>query len=183
LETSGAPSPQLDASLEGQLLRLEAFLKDLIGKGRFSLKFTVRAEPAETPDDTPAYVVNFSGVDTPLLLESNAALLDALEYLAHKSIRLDEGLRHRINFDCEGYRRIRVEELRMTANLAAEQVVERGEKFSLNPMNARDRRVIHLALKDDSRVTTESRGDGSGRHVVIVPATPSPSSSGRMPSR
>lgn len=165
----------MDFSLEGQLARLEAFLKEMIGKGRFDLKFTVRPEAGDATAAGPSYVVNFSGLDTPLLLESNAALLDALEYLAHKSMRLDEGLHHRINFDCEGYRRVRVEELKMTANLAAEQVVERGEPFFLNPMNARDRRVIHLALKDDSRVRTESRGDGAARHVVIIPAASSPS--------
>ncbi len=173
MESSEALSPRMDTSLEGQLARLEAFLKEMIHKGRFDLKFTIRPEAGASAADGPGYVVNFSGPDTPLLLESNAVLLDALEFLAHKSIRLDEALHHRISFDCEGYRRTRVEELKMTAKLAAERVVDRNEPFSLNPMNARDRRVIHLALREESRVRTESRGDGAGRHVVIFPAPPS----------
>ena len=170
---SEASSRQMDTSFEGQLARLESFLKEMMGKGRFDLKFVVQRQAGETAAEGPGYVVNFFGPDTPLLLESNAALLDALEYLAHKSIRLDDALHYRISFDCEGYRRIRVEELKMTANLAAERVVERGEPFSLSPMNARDRRVIHMALRDQSRVRTESRGEGAGRHVVIFPAPPS----------
>ncbi|HUY15095.1 MAG TPA: R3H domain-containing nucleic acid-binding protein [Terriglobia bacterium] len=173
MPSSEASSPPMGASFEGQLPRLESFLKEMIGKGRFDLKFTVQRQAGGTAAEGPGYVVNFSGPDTPLLLESNATLLDALEYLTHKSIRLDEALHHRISFDCEGYRRIRVEELRMTANLAAERVVEHNEPFSLSPMNSRDRRVIHLTLRDESRVKTESRGDGAGRHVVIFPAPPS----------
>ena len=172
MESSEALSPQMDTSFEGQLVRLGVFLNELIRNGRFDLKFTVRPEGGETAGETPNYVVNFSGGDTPLLLESNAALLDALEYVAHKSVRLDEVLHHRISFDCGGYRRTREEELRMTAKLAAERVTDRGEPFSLNPMNARDRRVIHMALRDEARVRTESHGDGAGRHVMIFPASP-----------
>jgi spoIIIJ-associated protein len=171
MESPGSLSPQMDTSLEGQLARLEAFVKDLISKGHFALKFTIRPAGAELAAQPPGYVVDFTGPDTPLLLESNAALLDAFEFLAHKSIRLDEALYHRVVFDCEGYRRVREEELKMTATLAAERVMGRGEPFPLNPMNARDRRVIHLALKDESRVRTESRGEGASRRVVILPAS------------
>ncbi|MGH9453852.1 MAG: protein jag [Terriglobia bacterium] len=175
MESSEALSPRMDTSFEGQLARLAIFLKELIRHGRFDLKFTVRPEAGEAAAEAPNYVVNFSGPDTPLLLESNAALLDALEYVAHKSVRLDEVLHHRISFDCDGYRRTRVEELKMTAQLAAERVMDRGEPFSLSPMNARDRRVIHMALRDETRVRTESHGDGAGRHVMIFLASSSPS--------
>jgi spoIIIJ-associated protein len=112
--------------------------------------------------------VHFSGADQDLLLEKNAALLDALESVVLKAIRIEEDLFGKITFDCRDWRRSRVEELKLMAQVAAERVIETGDSFSLNPMNARERRIIHLALKDDARVHTQSDGFGSERRVVIV---------------
>lgn len=56
------------------------------------------------------------------------------------------------------------------AQVAAERVIESGDPFPLNPMGARERRIIHLALKDQSKVRTQSEGFGPDRRVVIVSA-------------
>ena len=68
-----------------------------------------------------------------------------------------------------GYRALRFEELRMTARVAAERVMTSRQPFQLNPMSSRERRIVHLALKDMPGVRTESVGTGEERHIVIHP--------------
>jgi spoIIIJ-associated protein len=62
----------------------------------------------------------------------------------------------------------------LTAQVAAERVIDTGDPFTLSPMSPRERRVIHLALKGHSQVLTKSEGMGAERKVVIVPANPLP---------
>jgi spoIIIJ-associated protein len=73
-----------------------------------------------------------------------------------------------------GYRALRFEELRMTACVAAERVQTSRQPFRLNPMSSRERRIVHLALKDMAGVRTESVGVGEDRQVVIHPANSKP---------
>jgi len=68
------------------------------------------------------------------------------------------------------YRALRFEELKMTARVAAERVQSSRQPFRLNPMSSRERRIVHLALKDMTGVRTESIGVGEERQVVIHPA-------------
>ena len=65
---------------------------------------------------------------------------------------------------------LRIEELRMSAALAAEKVKHTGQPFRFNPMNSRERRVIHLALRNETTLRSESSGSGGYRHVVVYPA-------------
>jgi spoIIIJ-associated protein len=165
--TSPAPLPH--RSIESCLAAVEDLLRQIIKHGGFNLSFAVK-KAGTTADAAggPACVVDFSGTDQDLLLEKNAALLDALESVVFKAIRLDEELFGKISFDCRGWRQLRVEELKLMAQVAAERVIESGDPFSLNPMGARERRIIHLALKDQTKVRTQSEGFGPDRRVVIV---------------
>jgi spoIIIJ-associated protein len=173
METPGAPSPA--RSLESYLAPIESLLKQVIQHGGFELKFVVRKNDKEGQElETPDYVVDFSGRDADLLLERHATLLDALEYLVLKAVRLAEDLFGRITFDCQDFRGLRAEELRLTAQVAADRVVETGDPFALNPMNPRERRIIHLALRDRPQVRTVSEGAGPERKVVILSASPPP---------
>ena len=119
---------------------------------------------------TPGVVVDFEGPDCDLLLEKNAALLDAIEYVVLKAVRVDDDLYGRISFDCKDWRQVRAEELKLTAQMAARQAVETGSPFHLTPMSSRERRIVHLALKDETSVKTMSEGAGPARKVVIYPA-------------
>jgi spoIIIJ-associated protein len=76
----------------------------------------------------------------------------------------------RISFDANDYRALRIEELRMSAAAAAEKVKRTGQPFRFNPMNSRERRVIHLALRNETEVRSESSGSGGYRQVVVYPA-------------
>ena len=62
----------------------------------------------------------------------------------------------------------------MMAQVASERVIDTGDSFALSPMNPRERRIIHMALKDVPQVRTQSEGMGPERKVVIVPANPPP---------
>jgi spoIIIJ-associated protein len=152
---------------------LQAFLNEMIRAGRFDLKADVRAV-SDAVDGEPEVVADLDGRDRELLLERGAELLQALEHLAFRALRLDTAWHEKIHLDSGGYRALRFEELRMTARVAAERVVATKQPFRLNPMSSRERRIVHLALKDISGVRTESIGMGERRQVVIHPGGQAP---------
>ena len=162
-------------SFGSQLASIEALLQQIIQHGGFDLAVTIRREAPQPGGDleAPEIIFEFSGPDADVLLQANAELLNALEYVVLRSVRLEEGLFGKITFDCQDWRRLRVEELRLTAQVAAERVVETGDPFPLGPMSPRERRIIHLALKDQPSVRTVSEGFGPDRRVVVLPASSS----------
>src|SRR5580692_6344157 len=117
-------------------------------------------------------VVAFRGADQDVLLEHNAELLLAFEHVGHRWLRLDPRLHDRVRFDCGEYRALRLEELKLSARVAAQRVRETGQAFRFNPMSARERRILHLELTGAAGVRTTSDGAGERRHVIICPATP-----------
>lgn len=122
------------------------------------------------PSNDAELTVSFKGEDEPLLLERNAELLLALEYVAHRWLRLEPRMHDRIRFDCGDYRSTRLDELKLSARVAAQRVRETGEPFRFNPMAPRDRRIVHLELNGAQGVRTISEGSGDRRHLVIYPA-------------
>jgi spoIIIJ-associated protein len=118
----------------------------------------------------PEVAVVFHGDDEALLLEHNADLLLALEHVAHRWLRLDPRLHDHVRFDCGGYRATRLEELKLSARVAAQRVRETGQPFRFNPMSSRERRLIHLELNGAAGVRTMSEGAGDRRQLVIYPA-------------
>jgi len=120
--------------------------------------------------ETPDVVVRFSGPDVEYLLANRAELLLALEHVTMEALRLPSEDHSRISFDANDYRLLRIEELRMSAAAVAEKVKHTGQPFRFNPMNSRERRVIHLALRNETELRSESSGSGGYRHVVVYPA-------------
>lgn len=167
-------SPELEQasenSLEPDITRITEILAGIIQKGGFALRVKASAVPRSQGDpESPDWLVEFSGPDAALVLESHAALLDAMASVAMKAARVDEARAKRIAFDCEHYRRERATEIRLMARMAADHAIEAREPFAMSPMNAAERRLVHLALRDDSRVRTESEGVGPDRRVTIHP--------------
>ncbi|TAM84672.1 MAG: single-stranded DNA-binding protein [Acidobacteria bacterium] len=160
-----------DEPADSYLAAIDSLVRQIIQHGGFELRSTVRKcdAPALDPDG-PYIVVDFDGPDSDLLLEKNAALLDALEYVVLKSVHIVDDLYGRISFDCQDWRQVRAEELKLTALMAARQAVETGSPFHMTPMSSRERRIVHLALKDEATVKTVSEGAGPSRKVVIYPA-------------
>lgn len=126
------------------------------------------AEPARVNE--PEISISFRGEDAELLLERNAELLLALEHVAHRWLRLDPRLHDEVRFDCGDYRSVRLDELKLSARVAAQRVRETGEAFRFNPMSPRERRIIHLELTGAPGVRTMSEGIGDRRQLVIYPA-------------
>lgn len=150
---------------------LRAFLETLIRTMRLDVRFEVRAaEPDPHDVESPEVEVNFRGRDQELLVERGAELLRAIEYIALRAMHIDPKLLDHVRFECGDFVAMRIEELKLSAKVAAERVLESRQPFAFNAMSARERRIIHLALKDTPGVRTTSEGDGDRRHVVLYPA-------------
>ena len=96
-------------------------------------------------------------------------LLRSLELLAMEMLRLAGNEHEKISFDCMGHRKARLEELRLSARVAADKVRQSGSPYQFAPMSSRERRILHLALRDEQDLHTESDGEGLRRFVVLYP--------------
>jgi spoIIIJ-associated protein len=162
---------QLDRQAAAEALR--EFLEKVIQLAGFQLKVSVAVAEPGGPNE-PEVVADVDGRDKEMLLERGADVLKALEHLAFRALRLEPEHHEKIHIDCGGYRALRFEELRMTAKVAAERVQTSKQPFRLNPMTSRERRIVHLALKEMPGIRTESVGVGEHRQVVIHPADNKP---------
>jgi spoIIIJ-associated protein len=157
---------KLDREAAAEALR--EVLPRLLRAGQFELTLKVRtADPAQ--EGEAEVYVDLDGKDKDILLARSGEVLKALEHLAFRVLNLEPAFHEKIHVDCAGYRALRFEELRMTARVAAERVLLSRQPFQLNPMSSRERRIVHLALKDVPGVRTESMGAGEERHIVIHP--------------
>ena len=151
--------------------RIEEFLKNVFRVANFSLQFAVSEGETPHPDfENPDLMVRFSGQDVDLLLSNKAELLLALEHLTMEALRLATDEHSRLCFDANDHRILRIEELRISAITAAERVKKTRQPFHFSPMNSRERRILHLSLRGETDVRSESVGEGPIRQVVIVPA-------------
>jgi spoIIIJ-associated protein len=122
------------------------------------------------PDlEDPDMLVKFSGNDVDILLANKAELLLALEFLAMETLRMPPEHHSLLCFDCNDYRTMRIEELRLSAITAAENVKRTQRPFHFNPMSSRERRIIHLSLRNETDIRSESTGTGPFRQVVVLP--------------
>jgi spoIIIJ-associated protein len=152
--------------------RIERFLGQVIDDAGFDLSFELEPGDNSHPDfENPDLIVKFTGEDVDLLLANRAELLLALELVTQEMLRMHSDDHSRISFDANDYRALRIEELRVSALAAAEKVKHTGAYFRFNPMNSRERRVIHIALRHEHEVRSESAGAGPQRGVVIYPAS------------
>ncbi len=121
-------------------------------------------DPLESP---PSF--NIAGDDLGILIGRRGQTLTALQYLCRLIVSHRTKSWSPLVLDVEGYKQRRTEALRALAIRMAEQVKSRGTSFSLEPMPAYERRIIHITLADHPEVTTESTGEGESRKVVILP--------------
>ena len=151
--------------------RLSEFLRPILDRAGFELDYDLAAGESVHPEyESPEVTLKFKGPDVDLLLANKAELLLALEQVTMEALRMPSEDHSRISFDANDYRMLRIEELRLSASAAAEKVKRTGSPFFFNPMNSRERRVIHLALRGETELRSESAGFGSHRQVVVYPA-------------
>ena len=164
--------------------QINAFLKTVLALSGFRLKYRITVNPP-TPESAPWRApdisVDFAGPDTPLLLERNAALLNSLEHLTLKHLRLESEDHDRISFDSQNSKQVHRDELGISAKMAAERVRKSAMPYEFAPMNSRDRRALHLALSTEADVKTESQGEGGRRYVVVYPKDYNPNAARPRP--
>jgi spoIIIJ-associated protein len=151
--------------------QIESFLEETLDNLDIDVDLEVLDAPPDRHSDfeTPELVVNFSGPDVEMLLTNKAELMLALEHLTMEMLRVPPEDHSLICFDANDWRRMRIEEMRMQAMEAAERVKKTKMPFLFNPMNSRERRIVHLALRSETDLRSESLGTGSERRVVVLP--------------
>lgn len=139
--------------------------------GGFRLKYRITAGAgAADPDgfERRDIYVECKGPDEELLLDRDGELLRALEHVAAKMLRLEPEEHDRVSFDADGYKAERAADLREIAEEAVDQVTETSQPYNFPPMNSRERRMVHLFLRN-SGLQTSSSGEGPRRFVVAYP--------------
>ena len=144
-------------------VRIQEFLKEFAAASPFEIEFRVTEDPETVR-------IDLDGKDRDLFLARRGEGLNALQVILGR-IASQIGSSRAVFLDCGDFRRSRDEELAEIALLMAEKVKKLGEPQSLSPMNPYERRLVHLALKDDPAVETKSDGEGFLKSVVIYPAS------------
>ena len=129
------------------------------------LNLAVRTEENDTQVNVRLY-----GADGRRMIDRHGELHDALQVLANKSL-VGRKIEKDIELDCENFKGKRVEELEERAREVADRVREDGREFLLPAMSPIERRIVHMALREDAEVTTESRGEGFFKRVAIIRRT------------
>jgi spoIIIJ-associated protein len=124
--------------------------------------------PLGAPDASRTLYVEFTGPDTSLLTAHNGELLNALEHVATKILRLEPESHDQVSFDADHYKANRDRRLRESAAAAIADVRATGRPHPFPAMTSRERRMLHLILAE-SGLPTASSGEGAGRFVVLYP--------------
>lgn len=152
--------------------KIAGFLATLNKLGGMRLKYRITAgEGARDPEGLEArqIYVELAGPDVPLVIQHNGELLRALETIAAQMLRLDQREHDLVSFDAANFKALRAQELRLSAETAAEKVRTTGVPYAFPPMNSRERRLLHMACRGLQGVETASSGEGQERFLVVYP--------------
>ncbi len=129
----------------------------------------VEANVAVSEENEEGVLLDISGENLGLLIGKHGDMLDAVQYLATLAANKDRDKDdfYRVSVDVEGYREKRAEALRSLARRMADKVLRSRRNYSLEPMNAYERRIIHSEVQNIEGVTTYSVGQDAERKIVI----------------
>lgn len=123
----------------------------------------------EYEGDEGELILDISGDDMAVLIGRHGKTLDALQFIVSMITIRTIGFRYPVVVDVEGYKNRQRQKLESIAHSSANRAASQHRRVGLRPMTPYERRIIHIALRDDDRVETISEGEGSARHVVVVP--------------
>ncbi len=126
-------------------------------------------EIEEYEGDEGELILDITGDDLAVLIGRHGKTLDALQFLISSITTRTVGHRYPIVVDVEGYKGRQRQKLEDIAANAADKAVSQDRSIKLRPMTPYERRIIHVALRDDARVETVSEGEGRARRVVVIP--------------
>lgn len=123
---------------------------------------------ARTEENETQIHVKLYGADGGRLTDRHGELLDAIQVLANKAL-VGRKVEKEIEFDCEEFKGHREEDLGRRAREVADRVRRGGREELLPAMSPIERRIVHIALREDPDVTTDSRGEGFFKRIAIIP--------------
>ncbi len=164
-----APSSPPDSPLSEEDQRILALATEFLQGVLTHMGLNAILEAEALPGESPSYRVNITGEDLGILIGRRAETLESLQYLTRLVVNQHTHRWHRIEVDVENYKRRRESRLERLAHTMADQAVREGRTMVLEPMPPRERRLVHLALRDRKDVRTESVGEGDERKVTIIP--------------
>jgi spoIIIJ-associated protein len=139
---------------------ITGFLQNVVSAMGMTLTTTVE----ETPDGTR---INLEGEDGGVLVRRGGEGLQALQHLVATAFRRQLGDDNRVIVDCNGFRKEKDLELKQMARYMAEKARSSGMPQEMGPLNPYERRIVHLAIAEDTGATSESIGDAFMKTVII----------------
>ncbi len=124
----------------------------------------------EYESDNGELILDITGGDLAILIGRHGKTLNALQYIISAITIRSIGFRYPIIIDVEGYKARQRQKLEAIARSSANKAAKQQRSVKLRPMTPYERRIVHIALRNDDRVKTASEGEGSSRHVVVLPA-------------
>ncbi len=167
--TESTPGVSESTSDESSVLDFtEQTTRDLLARMKVNAQVNVSYGEADDQGEPPL-LVDIHGNDLSILIGRRAETLNALQYILALIASKNAGHWVQVIVDVEGYRSRRERQLRQLARRMAEQANRTGKRQILEPMSAAERRIIHLELRDDDQIETESIGEEPNRKVTIIP--------------
>ena len=124
----------------------------------------------EYEGDEGELILDITGGDLAVLIGRHGRTLDALQFLVSAITVRSIGFRFPVIVDIEGYKNRQRQKLEALAHSSANKAARSHRSVKLRPMSPYERRIIHVALREDKRVSTASEGEGAGRYVVVIPS-------------
>ena len=168
------PSKKIFGLIGGKMARIRVTVKtidpivvarEFLNNVFSAMKISVTIEKS-TADEITTF--NVRGDELGILIGKHGQTLDALQYLTNLAANHQAVERMRIVLDVEDYRKRRTETLSRLAFRLADKVKSHGERVVLEPMSPHERKIIHMTLQDDDRISTFSEGEEPFRKVVIA---------------
>ena len=158
-----------ESQLDKQTVRALGFVRTLVTKMQMDADVIVAPDDGEGSEDEIR--LEIEGPDAARIIGKKGNVLDAIQYLTTRVVHRPGDPRRHVSVDAEGYRARHEDQLGQMAKRLAERVAQEGKVITFDPMSPRDRRIVHMALREATGVRTESLGDEPDRRVQIIPLT------------
>ena len=165
---AGLPVVPGGADDDVQTSRALEFVNKLLKAMAMDAEVTLAPDDGEGDGDEIR--LEIEGPDAGRIIGKRGVVLEAIQYLTTRVVHRAGERRRHVAVDAEGYRARHEDQLAQMARRLGERVAAEGKVITFDPMSARDRRVVHMALRDVAGVRTESSGEGADRRVQIIPS-------------
>jgi spoIIIJ-associated protein len=156
-----------ESALDAQKRKALEFVRTLVGKMQMGVEVNLAPDDGEgSPDEIR---IELEGPDAGRIIGKKGNVLDAIQYLTARVVVRPGDARRHVIVDAEGYRARHEDQLAQMARRLAQRVATEGKVITFDPMSARERRIVHMALRDIKGVRTESMGEEPQRRVQIIP--------------